>query len=233
MDNKVIIQDVTLAATINSYLKKDNVHNFTFTEDELKKYLPKYLSEENYKTLLAELKSFPYNIDGRMYTSMLDKNVIFQGDGLKKMPIIDLVNIERGVKNVSCLILSNTCDMDLSNSRMFPASIMYAPIINLTTYISVLQKQGVNSSKIENHISDLKQQKITQIIFLPANSQMEDSIVFLDKIYHVDNRFINRDTLEDQRLFSLSDYGFYMLIFKLSIHFSRIQEKVNRGCIAN
>ena len=52
------------------------------TEDELKKYLPKYLSEENYKTLLAELKSFPYNIDGRMYTSMLDKNVIFQGDGL-------------------------------------------------------------------------------------------------------------------------------------------------------
>lgn len=148
------------------------------TEDELKKYLPKYLSEENYKTLLAELKSFPYNIDGRMYTSMLDKNVIFQGDGLKKMPIIDLVNIERGVKNVSCLILSNTCDMDLSNSRMFPASIMYAPIINLTTYISVLQKQGVNSSKIENHISDLKQQKITQIIFLPANSQMEDSIVF-------------------------------------------------------
>lgn len=26
------------------------------TEDELKKYLPKYLSEENYKTLLAELK---------------------------------------------------------------------------------------------------------------------------------------------------------------------------------
>ena len=38
MDNKVIIQDVTLAATINSYLKKDNVHNFTFTEDELKSY---------------------------------------------------------------------------------------------------------------------------------------------------------------------------------------------------
>ena len=74
------------------------------TEDELKKYLPKYLSEENYKTLLAELKSFPYNIDGRMYTSMLDKNVIFQGDGLKKMPIIDLANIERGVKKVSCLI---------------------------------------------------------------------------------------------------------------------------------
>lgn len=62
---------------------------------------------------------------------------------------------------------------------------------------------------------------------------LKKHFVSLDKIYHVDNRFINRDTLEDQRLFSLSDYGFYMLIFKLSIHFSRIQEKVNRGCIAN
>ena len=37
MDKEVIIQDVTLAATINGYLKK-NVHNFKFTEDELKKY---------------------------------------------------------------------------------------------------------------------------------------------------------------------------------------------------
>ena len=110
---------------------------------------------------------------------------------------------------------------------------MYAPIINLTKYISVLQKQGINSNKIENHISNLKQQKITQRIFLPANSQMEDSIVFLDRIHHVDNRFINRDTLENQRLFSLSDYGFYMLTFKLSVHFSRIQEKVNRSSIAN
>ena len=29
------------------------------TEDELKKYLPKYLSEENYKALLAELSKLP------------------------------------------------------------------------------------------------------------------------------------------------------------------------------
>ena len=122
------------------------------TEDELKKYLPKYLSEENYKTLLAELKSFPYNIDGRMYTSMLDKNVIFQGDGLKKMPIIDLVNIERGVKNVKLFdFIKHLVIWIYLILVCFLLSIMYAPIINLTTYISVLQKQGVNSSKIENH----------------------------------------------------------------------------------
>lgn len=171
------------------------------TEDELKKYLPKYLSEENYNNLLTELKSFPYNIDGRMYTSMLDKNVIFQGDGLKEMPIIDLANIERDVKKVNCLILSNTCDMDLSNSRVVPASIIYAPIINLANYISVLHKQGVDDTKIGNHVANLKQQKITQIIYLPANSRIDDSIVFLDRIQHIDNRYIDRNLLEENAYF--------------------------------
>lgn len=108
------------------------------TEDELKKYLPKYLSEENYNNLLTELKSFPYNIDNRMYTYSLDNNIIYQGDGIKEMPIIDLANIGKGVKITNCLILSNTCDMDIANNRLFPASIMYAPIINLANYISVL-----------------------------------------------------------------------------------------------
>lgn len=107
------------------------------TEDELKKYLPKYLSEENYNNLLTELKSFPYNIDNRMYTYSLDNNIIYQGDGIKEMPIIDLANIGKGVKITNCLILSNTCDMDIANNRLFPASIMYAPIINLANYISV------------------------------------------------------------------------------------------------
>ena len=38
-------------------------------DEELKKYLPKYLSKDNYHNLLSELKSFPDNIDARMYTS--------------------------------------------------------------------------------------------------------------------------------------------------------------------
>ena len=164
-----------------------------------------------------------------MYTYSLDNNIIYQGEGIKEMPIIDLANIGKGVKITNCLILSNTCDMDIANNRLFPASIMYAPIINLANYISVLQKQGVDDTKIKNHVTNLKQQKITQIIYLPANSRIDDSIVFLDRIQHIDNRYIDRNLLETKRLFSLSDYGFYMLIFKLSVHFSRIQEKVNRG----
>lgn len=47
------------------------------TEDELKNIYPN-ICQKKLQDPLAELKSFPYNIDGRMYTSMLDKNVIFK-----------------------------------------------------------------------------------------------------------------------------------------------------------
>ena len=134
------------------------------TNEELKKYLPKYLSEEKYNNLLSELKSFPDNIDARMYTSFLNDEIIYQGDGIDNMPIIDLTQSSKESQLAPALILSNTCDMDLSNNRMFPSSIMYAPIIKLSKYQSVLSQHCYDVNKIKNHISNLKQQKITQIM---------------------------------------------------------------------
>lgn len=198
-------------------------------DEDLKKYLPKYLSEDNYQSLLKELKSFPDNIDVRMYTSSLKDNVIYQGDGINNMPIVDLAKGEFITKSVPVLILSNTCDMDLENTRMFPSSIMYVPIIKLSKYREVLNNSCKDVTKIDNHINDLKQQKITQIMYLPSTGTMDDSLVFLDRIHNINNKYIDRNKLRDIRIFSLSDYGFYLFIFKLSVHFSRIQEKVNRG----
>lgn len=200
------------------------------TDEELKRYLPKYLSEQNYQNLLEELKSFPDNIDTRMYTSSLDDEILYQGDGIGNMPIIDLTQCSNA-QYVPALILSNTCDMDLSNKRMFPSSIMYAPIIKLSNYTSILNQYCKDASKVVNHISNLKQQRITQIMYLPAIGKMEESLVFLDRVYNISNKFINRSNIKDIRIFSFSDYGFYLLVFKLSVHFSRIQEKVNRGMI--
>lgn len=198
-------------------------------DEDLKKYLPKYLSEENYQSLLKELKSFPDNIDARMYTSSLKDNVIYQGDGINNMPIVDLTKGEIITKSAPVLILSNTCDMDLANTRLFPTSIMYVPIIKLSKYREVLNNSCKDDTKIDNHINDLKQQKITQIMYLPGNGIMDDSLVFLDRIHNINNKYIDRSKLCDTRIFSLSDYGFYLFIFKLSVHFLRVQEKVNRG----
>ena len=110
-----------------------------------------------------------------------------------------------------------------------PSGTLYRTDVKLSKYQTQLYKNCTNKDKIINHISDIKKQRITQIMYLPATNNMEESLVFLDKISNIDNKYIDRTNLKNLRIFSFSDYGFYLFVFKLSVHFSRIQEKVNRG----
>ena len=197
--------------------------------EDVQRYLPKYLSAENYKTLLNELNNFPNNLDKRMYAKGPGENVIYQGDGIKSFPFVDLQHIDKGTKIINGIVISNTCDIELTNIRLYTPSILYAPICSLDNYINMLESNKVNKNKIDNQIKDIRNQKITSIFFLPENGTISDSIVFLDRISHIDNNYIDRNQLSEQRLFSLSDYGFYLFLFKLSVHFSRIQEHINRG----
>lgn len=197
-------------------------------DEEFKVFLPKYLSPEKYEQLLAELKSFPENIDKRMY-SELDGDVIYQGDVIKDLPVIDISNLALGVKKKNSLIISNTCDIDLNNKRKHVGGLLYAPLVELEIYISYLQRSGISIDAIRSHIDDIRKQKVTYIFYLPGTGIIKDSIVFFDKVLNIENRIISREDLGETRLLSLSDYGFYLLLFKLSVHFSRMQEGIIRG----
>ena len=200
--------------------------------DEIRIYLPKYLSADNYDTLIKELEDFPNNIDRRMYTSLADDTLLCQGDVLKDLPYTEIDHLERGVKNTDCIVLSNTCDIDPNNKRLFPSRIMYAPLIELSKYKSVLLKKGTASEQqVNDHIKSIKEQRVSQILYLPESNTFRESIVFLDRVINIDNRAIDRMSLKQRRLVSLSDYGFYMLLFKISVHFSRLQEHVERGAL--
>ena len=106
---------------------------------------------------------------------------------------------------------------------------MYAPIIEIEKYRDVLIEKGASKEQVEGHLQAVRKQEVSSVLYLPAISKLKESIVFFDRIMSIDNSFIKREELKHNRLFSLSDYGFYLLLFKLSVHFSRIQEKVNRG----
>lgn len=199
--------------------------------DDIRLFLPKYLSPENYEQLISELRSFPTNIDKRMFTSGLERDIIYQGDGLRDMPVVNIENLDLGVKHHPCMIISNTCDMDLANTRLYPTTILYTPILQLSKYTHILEKYGATADKIKNHIADVKAQKVSSMFYLPSTGDMEESIVFLDRILHVSQKYVDRDSVEKRRLFSLSDYGFYLFVFKISMHLSRIREGVNRGSL--
>lgn len=198
--------------------------------EDLKIYLPKFLSSESEKELFEGLKDFPENIDTRLYTDYLKKSkIIFQGDGLNDLLVVNLPNPQ--IKPVPSVVLSNTCDIDTENERPFPSQIVYTPLFNLKKYEDLLSKKSSKTEQqIEDHILAIKKQLITQIMFFPGiEGKMEDSIVFFDKVCNYPSNQYDRGGLENKRIFTLSNYGEYLFLLKLSIHFTRIKDKVDRN----
>jgi hypothetical protein len=197
-------------------------------DEEIKKYLPKYLSDSSTKELLKSLGSFPDNIQSSLYTTELaNQKVIFQGDGLLGMTTINLPDPTIG--QVPALIFSNTCDIDLSNERAYPSQICYAPILKLNSFLGLVEKKK-GKGYAKEFIDKVKKQYITQIVYLPIGGGLTyEGIVFLDRINNFPNNLVSRQNLRENRLFSLSNYGLYLLLLKLSIHFSRIQEGIDRN----
>lgn len=200
--------------------------------EELKIYLPKFLSSDSERELFKGLKDFPDNIDERFYTNYLkDSKIIYQGDGVRDLLIVNLP--QNVIKPAPSIILSNTCDIDIQNKRVFPSQVVYAPIFNLEKYKkALLSKSEKSKEQINDHIISIRKQEITQVFYLPKyDGVIEESIVFLDRLNNMPNKIIERDKIETKRLFTLSDYGAYLFVLKLSIHFTRIQDKVERKSV--
>ena len=197
--------------------------------EDIRLYLPKYLSPGTEEKLLQDLSDFPENIDQRMYGFYgKEEEIVYQGDCLDQMIIINLPDTK--IKKSNAVVLSNTCDNDVKNIRKFSTNLVYTPLINLNKYISLLQNSGKFSEEsISGHLSEIRNQKITQIFYFPSlEGSHEEHIIFFDRICSCDNRIIDRKKVSDLRKFSLSQYGFYLFLYKLSIHFTRIHEKVDR-----
>jgi hypothetical protein len=194
--------------------------------EDFKQYLPKYLSPSGTENLFAELKQFPSNIDQRLYTSLLKAEpTIYQGDGLANLPIVNLPDAR--IEGKKAMVLSNTCDISPDNPRPIPARMIYCPIISFERYKAMLTASQASIS--EHHLSDIRAQKVSSMFFLPRNESLgEDAIVLLDRANNCNINQVPSHELQSRRLFTLSDYGFYLLIFKLSIHFTRIREAVRR-----
>lgn len=105
--------------------------------EDIRIYLPKYLSPETEEKLFADLTDFPNNIDDRMYGfEGIEDDVIYQGDGIEDLLIIHLP--DKRIDEKSALILSNTCDTDVHNERRFNSNLIYTPLIKLSKYKRLL-----------------------------------------------------------------------------------------------
>lgn len=197
--------------------------------EDIRLYLPKYLSPETEEKLFRDLRDFPANIDKRMYGfSGKSEQVIYQGDGINNLIVVSLPDHEP--HHSRCMVISNTCDIDLENIRRFSSNIVYSPIIEIDKYCELMIRNGVyDNSSIRDHLSAIRRQLVTQIFYLPRGQLLQkEALVFFDRLVSCDNRALNRGKLRETRLFSLSQYGWYLFLYKLSIHFTRIHERIDR-----
>ena len=112
-----------------------------FDYEHLEKLLPSYLSKAEKGRLIAALEQFqeqsakqPSAWSGKFYSNFYlskDTNYFLQGDllnGIRQPNWNAEVNTFEKIY-AKALILSNTCDMDMSNDRIIPKEIVLAPLI--------------------------------------------------------------------------------------------------------
>lgn len=197
--------------------------------EEIEKYLPKYLSPENQKELYEQLKSFPDNIS-KIYGSDFTFDMgILQSDIVGNIPFYNLP--DTSYKTTKVMVISNSCDIDPSNDRPIPPKISYIPLISLEKFIQLLKSKSIDDNRIRGIVESIKKQEKTNMFYLPKGANIqEDSVALFENVLSIDRDYFFKEALKtNSKIATLGNYGFYMFLLKLSIHFTRIQEAVNRG----
>ncbi|TKC83434.1 hypothetical protein FAZ69_23365 [Trinickia terrae] len=191
--------------------------------ERLEDHIPPYLTKQAKEGLAKALADFPRAI-GYYLNRYWDE--LLQGDGWAGL---DVVNLESGDrKKVKGIVLSNSCDIDVGNDRAIPPRLVFAPLVSLDRYVESLRGAGIEAGSIENKLQAIREQSVTSIFYLPKGSALtEECIALLDNLHTVP---LDRFTSDKDRkkLFTLDTVGFYLFLFKLSVHFCRFHENVAR-----
>lgn len=208
-----------------------------FDEQNIENLLPSYLTSTNKDRLKEALRQFSAtgNQDeiypNFYYTSNL--NHFAQGDILHSLKSVDWNFDKSEYETVyySVMLLSNSCDVSQENKRATnPKNILFVPIVPLSEVIQDFVANGFKDDEIESFKSNLKRQLFSNLFYLPVSyKKNEDFIAYFDRTYWYPQQEIVKINLPEERYISLSNIGYYMLILKMSYHFCRVPEEIERN----
>lgn len=197
--------------------------------ESLKQQIPYYLTAEDRQVLVNELKAISQGGTANYFLTPHNdafRTDMLQGDGWRAFQLFKFDTGER--RWVQGIVLSNSCDVEPGNARDVPARVIFAPLVRLADYENLLRSSKIDPQKVDQKLTEIRLQKTTNMFFLPAGGPLaEDHVVRLDDAHSMPVA-AHLGTKEREKLFTLSNTGFYMLVFKLSVHFCRLHEKVNR-----
>jgi len=151
------------------------------TLEDVELFLPRHLSEDQRELLVSTLEKFPQNFYAHAYSAeRLDTDEILQGDGLVAAPVGFFPKPQ--IRDQLVMVLSNTCDVDPENKRIQPSIMQYSPVLSAEGYEAKLKEEGVDDDRVRSHLAELKNQKISNALFLPKGGRLEkDAVVFIDR----------------------------------------------------
>ena len=205
-------------------------------------YLPRYLSNDKQKSLFASLKSeFPFSKNPeKVYKELQDKSVFYQGDAIIDIPFSRLNVQEKkfDLKTLTGAIISNTCDIASTNKRNITPYVNLAAIHRIDEFSAYLKSTNISDLKITEFVENIRNNIVSTLFYLPeikSNGTIifHESFIRFDETTSLSIEFLNEGKFDKNyirnngdRVYSFSNYGFYLFLFKLSVHFCRIRESV-------
>lgn len=196
------------------------------TLEELEKVFPIYLSDVSKMKLAESLRHWDAGQNFHAGDWQGPEQPI-QGDGYSTFTLFDFESGDR--REVSAIVLSNTCDIDTSNESLRRRNVLFAPIMPLASYRQMLISEKIPASRVEAHIDAVKRQEKSDLFFIPSFGSLPECIAVLDDVHAQPLHDFLGPSKEPRRLFRLSNFGFYFFLMKLSIHLTRFGEKLDRA----
>ena len=210
-------------------------HLFDFTMIE--HLFPDYLTATEKGRLFQALEQFKdahakgkwsNKVYSHFYATSAD-NYFLQGDLIREIRYPDWNSEDKIYQRTytDALILSNTCDLDLTNIRKAYKQVVLAPIIELDQYI----EEFTDEQDLEEMVKSIKSQTKSNILYLPPNLMSDkDYICHLDKAFWFPIEELNSylPDIAQTRISSLDYFGYYLFLVKLSYHFCRLPEEKQR-----
>lgn len=152
---------------------------------------------------------------------------ILQGDALSGVAIR---HYDTGaIKEIKAVVLSNSCSIAPENKRDRPASVVVAPIVKVEEFRKLLLSSGA-ADVVERKVAACILQEVHNIFYLPKGGSLQDDhFVFFDRVHSIPlSKIVGAEGLIVPKLASLSQAAFYLLTFKISVFYCRLQENVDR-----
>ena len=211
----------------------------TFSQEQFFSHLPPYLLDTGKGRIKDGLSQFidpkerekPKVYDN--FYLQAHTNYFMQGDLFNSISVSEWDAGEEDFFTgyTTAMLVSNTCDVSSDNEQIINKDALFAPVFKLNEFFADLRAEGKNEAHIQSILSALKNQTLSHLMYLPPDSITHtEYVVRFDKIQCFPSSVINKmvKRIEDERFLSLSDWAFYLLIFKISYHFCRVPEEKDR-----